>query len=167
MEIYFLRHAIAVERGEGDFSDEERPLTEKGRQKMVAAIGGIRQLDLKIDALLSSPLVRAVQTAELLREHLPYAGALEIAEELKPETPLASLLRRIGEQNAERIVLVGHEPSLSSWIRDLLGCVPQASLQLKKGGLCRLDLERASESTSSRLIYLLQPRHLRAMGRQD
>ena len=167
LQLYFLRHAVAVERGEGDFAEEERPLTVKGRQKMIDAIRGIRRLDLKIDALLSSPLIRALQTAELVRNHLPYDGALEIEEELKPEGSLKGFLENVKRRQATRVLLVGHEPSLSSWIQSLLGCGPRANLQLKKGGLCRLDLELASESSSSELIYLLQPRQLRAMGRRD
>ncbi len=167
LELYFLRHAIAVDRDEGDLSDEERPLTEKGRQKMIAAIRGLRQLDLKIDALLSSPLTRAIQTAELVRQHLPYEGALEIQEDLAPSGLLKNFLEKIGERKGKSFLLIGHEPNLSSWIRNLLGCARRGGLLLKKGGLCRLNLEQASESASSELIYLLQPKQLRAMGRRD
>lgn len=166
LELYFLRHAIAVERGEGDFSDEERPLTEKGREKMIAAIRGLRRIDLQFDALLSSPLTRAVQTAELIRQHLPFEGALEILEDLGPSGFMKNFLEKIGERKGKSFLLVGHEPNLSSWIRNLLGCARRGGLLLKKGGLCRLHLEQASESSSSELIYLLQPRQLRAMGRR-
>lgn len=165
LELYFLRHAIAAERGEGDYSEEERPLTEKGRLKMVAAIHGMHRLELKLDGLLSSPLTRAVQTAELVRQHLPYGGALEIQEDLAPSGSLKPFLEKIGRREGKRFMLVGHEPNLSSWIRSLLNCGRRGGLLLKKGGLCRLDLERASETASSELIYLLQPRQLRAMGR--
>ena len=166
LELNFLRHAIAVERGEGDLSDEERPLTEKGREKMIAAIRGLRRIEFKFDALLSSPLIRAVQTAELIRQHLPFEGALEIVEDLGPNGFLKNFLEKIGERKEKSFLLVGHEPNLSLWIRNLLGCARRGALLLKKGGLCRLNLEQASESTSSELIYLLQPKQLRAMGRR-
>ena len=167
IDLYFLRHAIAVERGEGDFAEEERPLTDKGRAKMIVGIGGLRQLEFKFDTLLSSPFTRAVQTAELVREYLPYEGALEIEENLAPDGSLKSFLEKLGERKGKSFLLVGHEPNLSSWIQSLLGFGRKGGLLLKKGGLCRLHLEQASESASSELIYLLQPKHLRAMGRRD
>lgn len=166
IQLYVLRHAIAFERGEGDYSEEERPLTVEGRQKLIAGIRGMRRLDLKLDALLTSPLVRALQTAELVRQHLPFKGVLEIEEELKPEGSLKGFLENVTRRQVKRVMLVGHEPNLSSWIQSLLGCARRASLLMKKGGLCRLDLGQASETASSELIYLLQPRQLRAMGRR-
>ncbi|KAB2839708.1 histidine phosphatase family protein, partial [bacterium] len=77
VEIYFLRHAVAVLRGSGEVSDAERPLTAAGRSKMIAAVRGMRRLGVRFDALLSSPLLRAVQTAELVKKHLPFQGELE------------------------------------------------------------------------------------------
>jgi len=167
IELYFLRHAPAVEYGSDGFSEEERPLTDEGREKMILAVRGMKKLDVAFDALLSSPLIRAKQTAELVKHYLPFKGSLEIEEELAPDGTLKALLKKLSERGEESFLLVGHEPNLSTWIQSLLGCGRSGALQMKKGALCHLRLDRPEEKADSELIALLQPKVLRQSGRKS
>ena len=72
MDLYLLRHAIAVDAGTGNFSEEERPLTKEGHEKMIAAVRGMKEANIKVEVLLSSPLKRAWQTAEVVKQYLPF-----------------------------------------------------------------------------------------------
>jgi len=165
IEIYFLRHAVAAERG-GEWSvDAERPLTESGRRKMIAAARGMGRLGLGFEVLLSSPLLRAVQTAQLVKKHLPFGGPLETAEELEPSGSLRELLRLLQGRRERSFLLVGHEPALSGWIGELLRLGPAASVEMKKGALCRIALERAEAGGAAELLALIPPKVLRSCGK--
>ncbi len=166
IDLYFLRHAIALERGAESISDEARPLTEEGREKMILAVRGMRRLGVEFEALLSSPLLRAVQTAELVKHYLPFKGPVEIEEELEPNGTLRAMLRKLASRKEQSFLLVGHEPMLGSWIRSLLDCGRGSSLQLKKGSLCHLVLDRPEPGSTTELIALLPPKALRLMGRK-
>lgn len=165
LEISFLRHAIAAERGSGGVSEEHRPLTDEGRRKMAQAARGMKKLGLRFDALVSSPLLRALQTAEIVQQQLNIEGDLEIEESMRPGGDLSELLISLRGRREKSFLLVGHEPTLSSWIRNLLGCARSSSVELKKGALCRLMLERAEPGTRTELIALLPPKVLRGLGR--
>ena len=166
LNLFFLRHAIAVERGTKEFTEAERPLTASGREKMTLAVRGMRRLGIRFEALLSSPLVRAVQTAELVKSHLPFKGSVEIEKDLEPGASLKSLLKKLGDRRENGIMVVGHEPTLSWWIQSLLGFGSSATLSLKKGALCQLILESPALGAPAQLVALLQPRVLRRLGRK-
>lgn len=159
--LYFLRHAVAMDRTEWKGIEEERPLTEEGIRKMIREAKGMKKFPF--EALLSSPLKRAVETAELVSRHSSRNLRLEIEESLRPGTPLKALLKRLKEREEENILLVGHEPSLSSWIRTLLALPNPGSLKMKKGSLCHLRVDLQSPAPGE-LVALLPPRALRTMG---
>lgn len=165
IEICFLRHAIAAERGSDWPVDAERPLTESGRRKMIAAARGMGRLGLRFEALLTSPLLRAVQTARIVKKYLPFEGSLETAEELEPSGPLRELLRLLKGRRERSFLLVGHEPALSGWIGELLRLGPAASVEMKKGALCRIALERAEAGAAAELLALIPPKALRCCGK--
>ncbi|MCC7344183.1 MAG: phosphohistidine phosphatase SixA [Deltaproteobacteria bacterium] len=165
IEISFLRHAIAAERGAEWPVDAERPLTTDGRRKMIAAARGMGKLGLRFEVLLSSPLLRAVQTAELVKKHLPFAGPLETTEELEPSGSLRALLRLLKARRERSFLLVGHEPALSGWIGELLRLGPAASVEMKKGALCRIALESAEAGAAAELLALIPPKVLRSCGK--
>ncbi len=161
MNLYFLRHGVAVERGNEDYSEEDRPLTPEGSDKMIAGVAGIKKLKISLDALLSSPLVRAFQTAQIVQEHLPFKGKIEVEKALLPGGSLEDFLKKLKNRAEENVMLVGHEPTMSRWIQNLLGCDPIGSVRLKKGSLCHLLLEWRGARPMAELITLLQPRTLR------
>jgi phosphohistidine phosphatase len=116
----------------------------------------MRRLHLRLDALLSSPLVRAHETATIVGREL--GQELQLTEKLAPGCDLAQLFALLGEhRGAERVMLVGHEPDFSSLIGALTG---GSNVLMKKGGLARVDIERLEQGIGT-LAWLLPPRVLR------
>ena len=109
MEIYILRHGIAVERGSPGYKkDSERPLTDEGEEKMRQIAKAILAMDLKFDLILSSPYVRAQQTAEIVAAELDQE--VTFTELLVPDGNSLELIREINDEKPQRVLLVGHEP---------------------------------------------------------
>jgi phosphohistidine phosphatase len=154
MQLYFLRHGPADWPDWDAARDEERPLTDKGVKRMKAEAKAIQKLGLSLDVILSSPLVRARQTAELVAKRL----GLDVIQEhaLTPgfdAKRLRGVLR--GHAKAGAIMIVGHEPDFSQTIAELTG----GRVVMKKGGLARVDLE-SLDPPSGKLIWLLEPKTL-------
>ncbi|MEM8534859.1 MAG: phosphohistidine phosphatase SixA [Chloroflexota bacterium] len=160
MELYLLRHGIAADVAPHGSGDAGRPLTEEGITKMYMEARGLKKLDLHLDLILTSPLVRAQQTADIVGETLHMT--VHQAEELALGCGVAQLrvlLQRYPD--AERVMIVGHEPDFSSLIGTLTG---GSSVVMKKGGLGRVDLY-AVEAHMGTLSWLLPPRVLRTIGK--
>ena len=156
MELYFLRPGIATAVAPHGESDAERPLTKEGIAKMRASARGLRRLGLRLDALLSSPLVRAHQTAAIVAQELGLE--LRLADELAPGCDPERLFALLGEYRAaERVMVVGHEPDFSSLIGALTG---GSRVLMKKGGLGCVSIERLEQGAGT-LTWLLPPRILR------
>jgi phosphohistidine phosphatase len=164
-ELYFLRHAIAIDRETSNYNEDERPLTSDGEKKMIQAVWGMKHLKLSLDGILSSPLTRARQTAQLVKDHLPVSHKIEIEETLRPGGSLEDFLKKLKTRKEESLLSVGHEPSMSDWIQTLLGVQGQGLIQMKKGALCHLTLEWRGSRPQARLNFLLPPRVLREMGK--
>jgi phosphohistidine phosphatase len=159
MELYFLRHGIAADVGPDGSGDAGRPLTAEGIAKLKEEARGLRRLGVRPDIILTSPLVRARQTAEIVRHALGLDS--RVVDALAPGCDITRLRDLLGEyRSAESIMVVGHEPDFS----DLIGALTGGSrVQLKKGGLARIDLESVDEGAGA-LIWLLPPLALRKAG---
>ena len=123
MELYLLRHGFAVERGTRGFEDDfTRPLTTKGRRQLRTTAAAMKKLGRNFDLILSSPLVRAKQTAEIVAAELKLKKRLKYSNALAPGGVAAVLLRQLGRVKPapEKILLVGHEPDLSRLISVLV-----------------------------------------------
>jgi phosphohistidine phosphatase len=168
VELLIVRHAIAVERGDSAFAnDDERPLTPEGIHKFRAAARGIKDLCGKVDRIVSSPLVRARQTAEILRDAVASDLDLDVSDHLAPGGDYAGLLRDVAKLNAERVAVVGHEPHLSGLVSYcLVGESPGASVLLKKGAAALVLFEGRPAAGAGTLEWLLQPGALRGVGRK-
>jgi phosphohistidine phosphatase len=167
MKLFLLRHAIAVERGTAGFEDDSlRPLTEAGRDKMQRIARGMKMLGLSFDHILTSPYVRAEQTARIVAAALELEKRLVteplLAAEQEPRAVLAKLAGR--EWESSDVLLVGHEPYLSELASLMIGSVHCSALKMKKGGLCKLDALQLNPCPDARLDWLLTPKQLRAMG---
>jgi len=163
MDLYILRHAIAVERGTHGFKDDsQRPLTDKGVQKMQRVAEGMLTLKLSFDAILSSPFVRARQTAEIVADSLCAKKKLEFTPHLELGGDQRKLIGLINEKYGSdlSILLVGHEPYLSSFISVLIAGTDGLSITMKKGGLCKLVVATLSYGWCATLEWLLTPRQL-------
>jgi phosphohistidine phosphatase len=164
MKLYVLRHAVAVERGAPGFGDDSlRPLSSEGRTKMHAIAAGMRAMDLSFDLVLSSPYLRARQTAEIVVHQLGIERLLRFTEHLESGGDPQRLMREVANADGspESILLVGHEPFLSELISVLLTGESTLGVTLKKGGLCCLTVERPRFGRCATLDWLLTPRQLR------
>ncbi len=167
MNLYLLRHGIAVERGTLGFEiDRLRPLTEDGRAKMEQIATAMRVLGLKFDVILTSPFVRARQTAEITAATLSQTKRLQQEPNLQadrsPQEFLAQLAAKFADQ--ENVLAVGHEPFLSALASTLLGLPGGSALVMKKGGLCKLSVTQFKPKPIAQLEWLLTPKQLRAIA---
>jgi phosphohistidine phosphatase len=167
MDLYLLRHAIAVLRGtEGYEHDADRPLTTKGQKKMYRIAEGIRALDLSFDVILSSPILRARQTAEITAEVLGIAKKLKFSDNLATDGEAEEVIREIRENygNLDSLMLVGHEPDMSNLISVLISGEAGLSITMKKGGLCKLTLDTIKYGRCATLEWLLAPSQMTRIG---
>ena len=161
-----LRHAIAVEREEFAGDDSGRPLTAEGGKKMRRIAQGMSALKLSFDLILSSPYRRAQETANIVAARFNMRRHLCLTEALTPLGDRRALIQEISAlAGAGSIVLVGHEPCLSTLAVTLVFGRPVGRLNLKKGGLCKLSIERIRLGRCAELDWLLTPRHLIAAAR--
>jgi len=163
-ELYLIRHAIAAERGEDWPDDDKRPLTERGIARFKESVAGLKELDVVVDEIFSSPLVRAKQTADLLAAGLSGKPVVKILDALSPgHTPTSVLAQLARAARRRRIILVGHEPDLGELAAHLIGA--GRALPFKKGGACRIDVESLTSRRAGALTWFVQPKMLRRLGK--
>ena len=162
MNCYFLRHGVAVEPDEWTGPDFDRPLTHEGIERMKCEARAIADLSLRLDVIVTSPLLRARQTAEIV------ADRLKLRDDIVEDERIADGFdaRRLSEilddhDKADAIMLVGHEPTMSAAIGRSIG---DASIELKKAALAGVVFADAS-ATRGTLICLIPPKVLSRLGR--
>jgi phosphohistidine phosphatase len=161
-ELYLIRHGLAEERGDAWPDDAKRPLTDKGMSRMRKAVRGLAGLGMSLDVVLSSPLVRARQTAEIVAAGLSPRPSLVSADSLVPEGTFAAVIAELEKQAKKtRIALVGHEPSIGELAAQLIGS--RHAIEFRKGAVCRIDLEALPPSGPGALRWLLTPKIMRAL----
>jgi len=167
MELFLLRHGPAVERGSRGFEDDAaRPLTPKGRRQLRKTTAAIKKMERSFDLILSSPFLRAKQTAEIVAAELKIKKRLKFSNALAPGGQAAILLRQLERHKPvpKKVMLVGHEPDLSRLISLLVTGGLQLQLDFKKAGLCKLETEKLRANKCATLAWLLTPKQLRAMA---
>jgi phosphohistidine phosphatase len=163
MELYLLRHAIAVLRGAPGYDDDsKRPLTPEGERKMRRIARAMQALDVEFDLILSSPFTRARQTAEIVAGVFRAEKKLVLEDSLTVGGDLRELIHRINTAygTLERILLIGHEPSMSELISVLIAGDTRVSIALRKGGLCKLTTDALRYGQCATLECLLTPKQL-------
>jgi phosphohistidine phosphatase len=157
MKLYFLRHGLAGDRGEWQGDDAKRPLTTEGKDKMKRAAVMIRKLGIKPDLIITSPLVRALQTAEVVAKELDLKDALLTDARLSPGFDVLKLIDVIrAHPKANAIIFVGHEPDFSATVGKLIG---GGTIEFKKGALALVELPDPAKLKGT-LAWLLPPRIL-------
>jgi phosphohistidine phosphatase len=157
MTIYLLRHGIAETAGPGG-GDAARALTDEGRRKLRAVLKLAREAGVKPDRLLTSPLVRAVQTAELAGESLGCETRPVRTGALEPAGDLDQVWRVIrSHKDAGSLLLAGHEPQFSQLAAYLLGA-PEALIDFKKGALVAIEIEQFGPHPRGVLRWMLTPK---------
>jgi phosphohistidine phosphatase len=167
MNLYLLRHAKAAERDAAKFPDDTlRPLTPEGEKRTRRGAKAMRELELAFDAILSSPWLRAKQTAQLVAEILGAERKLQFTDALRgdatPELVLAEL--RAKHRNLDSVLLVGHEPHLSSAISLLLVGNQSLAINFRKGGLCKLVVDWSGKKPFASLDWLLTAKQLEKLS---
>lgn len=159
MKLLLVRHAIALDRDTPGIADSLRPLTEEGVAKFKKAAKALSVM-VTPDVVLTSPYLRAKQTAEILARHW---GAMPVQE----SDPLAEGLRSALEESLARlpasatVALVGHEPHLSDWTATWLGAENADAFAYKKGGVALIEFDEGVARGAGRLVWFLSPRVLR------
>jgi len=165
MNLYLLRHGLAVEPDERSFSkDSERPLTAKGETKLVQITSAMVALDLTFDAILSSPYIRARQTAEIVADAFRARAKIKFTETLTPSGNPRKLIELIHHLGCQDPLLVSHEPFLSEFISFLVAGSSGFPVTMKKSGFCKLSLETLRYGPCATLEWLLTPKQLLLMA---
>lgn len=163
LELYLMRHGIAEDRGEDWPDDSKRPLTNGGIAKLRKEARGLVALDVTFDQIITSPLVRTRQTADVLAEMLKGKPPIAASDALAPAGTPAAVIQEIGRHARKgRIALVGHEPNLGELAAQLIGA--KAPLEFKKGGICRIDFEVLPPKGVGALRWFVTPKMLRSVG---
>jgi len=161
VNLYLLRHGIAVEHGAPGYrnNDDARPLTPEGTKKMRLIAKTLRQRKLELDLLLTSPLPRALQTAQIVAQVFEAKKKLRIWDELAVDGDPKAVIRLLRQHHssAENVMLVGHEPYLSELISVLLSGRADMPITLKKGGLCKLSVTDLRYGRCATLALLATP----------
>ena len=167
MNCILLRHGIAVERDEWEGPDADRPLTERGKKRVMQVTVGLSRFDVHPTHVLSSPLTRAIETAKIAHHSLRVRSAVRIVEAMLPDAPPDRLLSILHDLPAESCVLcVGHEPHLGMVTSMMLGGRSSTAFPFKKAGACLIELPITAKPGQGVLRWWLPPGQLRDMGKQ-
>jgi phosphohistidine phosphatase len=159
MNLYIVRHAIAVPRGTPGYEDDsQRPLTDTGGKKMKKVVKGLHQLNVDFDVILSSPYVRARDTAKILAKEFDMKDKIAYSDNLIPPGNFENLVSEIHEKyDVGNLALVGHEPMLSGLISWLATGNTDMRVTLKKGGVAYLAADNLYQDGRAALQWLLSP----------
>ena len=167
MDLLIIRHAAAQDREafahEGR-PDTERPLTQRGIDRMQMAARGLTTMALPIERLVTSPAVRAVQTAEIVA---PAIEQRRIEQEgaFAPEAPIGTAVEWLRKQpRVDGMAVVGHEPNLGQLAECLLAGRPAGNMPMKKGGMILIRFDNAVGYGNGKLIWALPPAVLRRLA---
>lgn len=163
VQLYIMRHGLAEPRGKAWPDDTMRPLTEDGIDGLRRTGRALRMLEVSLGVILSSPLVRASQTAEILAEASRPRPPVVVVDSLSPGGSHAAIVKDIVAHARDgRAAIVGHEPGLGEFAAKLIG-LPQP-LAFKKGAIARIDFDRFSAAAIGELRWFLPPKMLRRLG---
>lgn len=163
LELYLIRHGVAAERGEEFPDDSKRPLTSNGIARLRKEAKALDALGVGFDHIITSPLVRTRQTADVFAEMLKSKPSLSSSDALAPAgAPAAVIQEIVKHMRKARIALVGHEPNIGELAGRLIGA--RTPIEFKKGAICRIDFEVLPPKGIGQLRWFVTPRMLREIG---
>jgi len=158
MILYIVRHSDAVPSGTPGVPEDERPLTDKGTKKMREIARGLAAVDVKPELILSSPLPRARRTAEIVVEEMGGGIPLKLSDALSPSGNRSALYREFRtDRKLSAVMIVGHQPALGEIAGEIAWGSAEHYLELKKGGVCALEVGRLDPTPAGTLLWLLTP----------
>jgi phosphohistidine phosphatase len=161
-QLFIIRHAVAEERGDAWPDDAKRPLTEDGAARMRKAARGVGRLGVTLDVVVTSPLVRAKQTAEIVAAAMNPRPPIVSIESLTPDGTFQDIIADLEKQaKRTRIAIVGHEPGIGEFAARLIGS--RHSIEFKKGAVCRIDVDALPPSGPGDLRWMLTTKILRSI----
>jgi len=167
MNCVLFRHGIAVEREEWDGPDTDRPLTERGVKRVSQVSAGLKWLEVQPTYIFSSPLVRAVETADILQASLSIPSPIKRVDELLPDANPERLLALFRDLSPEcTVVCVGHEPHLGLTASVMLVGKQSAAFSFKKAGASLIELSSPPKIGRGVLRWWMEPGQLRALGKK-
>jgi phosphohistidine phosphatase len=157
LRVYLIRHAEAVSRDDADFKDGERPLVDAGREAARELGRELLARGVRFDVTLTSPHVRAAQTADELAAVMgDAAGEVHVADELAPGRKARKLDRQLLKYDAGAVALIGHQPDLGDYAARLIGA-EKRSIKLAKCGAALVQCDEAPCKGCGELVWLLTP----------
>ena len=161
-ELYLIRHGLAEERGDAWPDDSKRPLTERGISRLRKVTRGLIRIGVDFDVIVTSPLARTRQTAEVVSAQFEIRPHIVSSDALAPDGTYQAVLAELEKHvKRTRIALVGHEPGLGELAARLLAS--RRPLEFKKGGACRIDIAEIPPTDPGSLRWFLTPRLLRSL----
>ncbi len=161
MLVYFVRHASAGQHKADPAKDEKRPLDNDGIEQSTMMGRALVALETHVDVILSSPLKRAAQTASLIANELGYEEKIVLTPALRPDANYAKFTSLIDDYaSQEAIMVAGHNPNLSEFLGRLIGGGSRAGMDLKKGAVARVEVDRHRGI----LHWMLTPKVVRTLG---
>lgn len=161
-ELYLIRHGVAEERGDAWPDDARRPLSDEGMSLMKKNARGLARLGVTLDVVLTSPLVRARQTAEIVAAAFDTRPPIVVIESLSTNgSPQAVITDLEAHARRGHIALVGHEPGIGELAAKLAGS--RRAFEFKKGAVCRIDVESLPPAGAGTLKWFLTPKILKEL----
>ena len=161
-QLYLIRHGITEERSDAWPDDSKRPLTESGISRLRKSIRGLFRAGVSFDVVLTSPLVRARQSAEVVAGGVSPRPPIVAIDSLAPAGSYQAVFTDLEKQaRRTKIALVGHEPGIGELAGRLAGS--RHAFEFKKGGVCRIDVDSLPIEGPGTLVWFLTPRIMRAL----
>lgn len=162
LELYLIRHGVAAERGPEYPDDSKRPLTSEGIAKLRKEAKALAALGVDFDHIITSPLVRTRQTADVFAQTMPSHPSVSNSDSLVPGGTPAAVFQELSKHARQpRIALVGHEPDIGELTARLIGT--RTPVEFKKGAICRIDFDVLPPKGQGQLRWFVPPKMLRQL----
>jgi len=160
MKLYLVRHGIATDQIGGSIrNDAQRPLTDEGKSETTAVARGLKRLGILPEVILTSPLTRACQTAEIIGSVLESKSGLRVVDALAPAGKLSDLYKALKDyERADEIFLVGHEPDMGRLVATLMWAGPELEIPFQKAAVCRVDISSVPPNQPGTLEWFMPPK---------
>lgn len=158
LELYIIRHGLAGRSLEDEKMDAERPLKKKGKSKMKEIAKGLKEKKIYFDMVVSSPLLRSKESAEIVNEFCGQTEEVTVTDLLKPDSSFNDLINFLNKlKKSKKIAIVGHEPFLSGFASYCLTKRKSPLINLKKGGVLMLEVGETITPGHCTLSWLMDP----------
>jgi len=160
-ELFIVRHGPAGKSMDDKKLDETRSLTKKGKEKMKAIAKGLSDMDISFDMIVTSPLARCAESAELLSKCCTGKRSVEAIDALKPGGSIDDLIGYLNTlEGVENVAIVGHEPFLSEFASYCLAKSKNSFIDLKKGGVIAIEFGNMIKPGAGKLCWMMEPAQL-------